>query len=368
LESCPTFRLSGDEVESPRGRINLVRACAEGTADWSEARHALDTCLGCRACETACPSGVRYGEILENARAHLALNPAQVAFLEVLTRPGLLRVAASLAPPRMPQGIVSPEPSEADVPRPPNRPAWPPLEERTLPPIRGEVALLRGCAMSVYYDDVNEATERLLRRVGYRVVAAPSLCCGALHAHAGRTEAAAQRLRDLEAALPNVPLIVNSAGCGSHLKDAGWGARAKEATTFLWENGLQAVLAGASGLQGLTLTYHDACHLAHGQGVRQPPRQLLASIPGVQLVELVESDTCCGSAGIYNLTQPHRARALLDRKWNHIRQTGAQLVATGNPGCLAWIAQAAREADSHIEVRHTLDILESAFSGLRPLF
>lgn len=368
LESCPTFRLSGDEVESPRGRINLVRACAEGQADWSEARHALDTCLGCRACETACPSGVRYGEILEQARAHQAPNPAQALFLEVLTRPGLLRMAASLAPPRMPKGILSPEPTEADVPRLPNRPDWPPLEESLLPPIRGEVAILRGCAMSVYYDDVNEATVRLLRRVGYRVVAAPALCCGALHAHAGRAEAAAQRLRDLEAALPNVPLIVNSAGCGSHLKDAGCGARVKEATTFLWENDLPSALTSAPGLPGYGLTYHDACHLAHGLGVRQPPRQLLSSIPGVRFVELAESDTCCGSAGIYNLTQPRRARALLDRKWDHVRQTGAQIVATGNPGCLAWIAQAAREAGSPIEVRHTLDVLESAFCGLRPLF
>ncbi|MBX3095351.1 MAG: (Fe-S)-binding protein [Fimbriimonadaceae bacterium] len=377
LESCPTFRLSGNEVESPRGRINLVRAAVEGEIEWKDTQHSLDTCLGCRACETACPSGVRYGAILESSRVELrrrSHNQAYDGLLNLMTSPSALQaqlIAARLLPttriPRFLSKFISNDPPEADLPRVSDAYPWPPVEAKSLPPVRGEVALLEGCVMRVLYPDVNEATVRLLRRVGLRVVPVDVGCCGALHAHAGDATTASEREEAMRQLLPiDMPLVVNSAGCGSHLLETRIASQVAEISTLLVANGLHQRLQTAPGLSNTTVTYHDACHLAHGQGVRSAPRELIAAIPGVTLVELSEPDTCCGSAGTYNLTQPRRARALLDRKWENIVATGASIVATGNPGCHAWISQAAREQGRQVRIMHTLDLLESAFSGLRP--
>ncbi|MFN8220297.1 MAG: (Fe-S)-binding protein [Fimbriimonadales bacterium] len=191
--------------------------------------------------------------------------------------------------------------------------------------------------MRVLFPRVHEATRRLLRRVGYTVREGDLGCCGALHAHNGYLDEG----RAMRARVPDdLPIVVDSAGCGSWLKD---GKRpAVDVSEFLFAVGLVQRLAESHGLE-ITVAYHDACHLAHGQGVRQPPRDLLAAIPQVRLEPLAESDTCCGSAGIYNIAQPKMARRLLERKWRHIEESGADVVALGNPGCHAWIAQAARE-------------------------
>lgn len=378
LEACPTFQLTGNETLSPRGRIYLARSADAGELDWSDdVRDAFDNCLGCRACETACPSGVQYGQILELAREQLeTAKPRRAIRLlnDGLANPTLFRTQIALAGllpgkrlPKPLSRLISGQDPEADTPTLTVPSPWPSLSESDCPPVRGEVTLLEGCVMRVLYADINEATTRLLRRVGFRVTPTSAGCCGALHAHSGYLEKAHALLDTLAEALPeDKPLIVNSAGCGSHLKSSALAARSREATTFLHEHGLREALAKAPGFpQGLTVTYHDACHLAHGQGVRDIPRELIAAIPGVTLVPLAEADMCCGSAGTYNITQPETARQLLDRKWANVERTRASIVATGNPGCHAWIAQAAREHGRTVRVLHTLDLLEAAFSGLR---
>ncbi len=373
LESCPTFVLSGKETESPRGRIYLARSMESGVLPWSaDNRQPFDSCVGCRACEPACPSGVRYGEILELARSRLErVAPRKQArlLLDVVTNPVLFRLQAGLASlvpglkaPRWLARHLTPEGQRAEVPPLRRVAEWPPLESAGLPPVKADVALLEGCAMKVLFPDVHEATERLLRRVGIGSVRIKG-CCGALHAHAGFLEKAhALALRLTKQLGPDRQLVVNSAGCGSWLKEAG--LPVLDATVFLAAHGLVQALRTSRGLSGTVATYHDACHLAHGQGVRTQPRELLSAVPGLRLVPMVESDTCCGSGGVYNVLQPRLAQALLDRKWSNICLTGSQVVVTGNPGCLAWIEQASRRAGGSPTVQHTLSLLESSFSGL----
>lgn len=374
LESCPTYVETGIEMESPRGRIYLVRSADEGRIEWEAIREHLDLCLGCRACETACPSGVEYGAIFEIARQRLEKTKPQSAkhgLLRNISEPGRLKLQLALGkllPGKKIPGFVSRalsgEAPGADRPRAQPRSNWPPLDEAKLPPVKGEVYLLEGCAMSVLFPRVHEATRRLLRRVGYAIRETSAGCCGALHAHNGYLhEAEAMRsavLRDH----PNseLPILVNSAGCGSWLKDGGSG-RTQDISVFLHQNGLTRHLEGSKGLK-VRLTYHDACHLAHGQGVRSEPRELLKAIPNIEFIELGEADRCCGSAGIYNVLQPKMARRLLDRKWRHVQESQAQIVALGNPGCHAWLEQAARETGQKTRVLHTMEVLEASISGI----
>jgi glycolate oxidase iron-sulfur subunit len=397
LEACPTYVLTGHETESPRGRIYLVRSAEEGKIAWEQARPHLDRCLGCRACEPACPSGVQYGQILELSRDRLEERRPHRAkrwLLAGVTSPVRLRLqllVGKLWPGKRVPGwlsrLLSREAPEADLPRALPDCCWPPLEEAKLPPVRGEVYLLEGCAMRVLYPGVHEATRRLLRRVGYSVREAEAGCCGALHAHNGQLEEAKKMAAELASALDmagdparpastpltpsssrsapggggEAPLIVNSAGCGSFLKEQPeWEDRVFDAAEFLFRNGLAQALAEAPGLRAC-VTYHDACHLGHGQGIRREPRELLQAIPGIEYVELEEADRCCGSAGIYNLLQPKLARALLERKQDFLERSGAEIVALGNPGCHAWIAQGARERGARVRVLHTMEVLERAF-------
>ncbi|MFI5385726.1 MAG: (Fe-S)-binding protein [Fimbriimonadales bacterium] len=409
LESCPTFLMTGEETESPRGRIYLVRSANEGVLEWEQARLHLDRCLGCRACETACPSGVEYGQIFEIARDKLETlhtRPAKKALLKNLTDPKKVRLQLKLGRlmpghrvPGLVSRLLSGQAAEADRPIAQRADTLPPLDESKLPPVKGEVYLLEGCVMRVMYPRVHEATRRLLRRVGFTVREVEQGCCGSLHLHAGYMDEARARSRKLTEALSGeLPVIVDSAGCGSTMKEYGalldstpnplltfprsetasssatsrekneagaLGGRVQDASEFLLANGLVEELKNSPGL-AIRTTYHDACHLAHGQGVRSQPRDLLRAIPGIDLADLSESDMCCGSAGIYNLTQPKFARQLLERKWNNIEATGAEIVAMGNPGCHAWIGQAASEHGNHIPVLHTMELLEAAFIGLEP--
>ena len=376
LESCPTFVVTGQETESPRGRIYLVRSAVEGKLAWEAAKPHLDLCLGCRACETACPSGVQYGAILELAREEVRKRSgwdAKRFLLKGLTRPSelkwnlaLMRLWPGKRLPRLLSLLLSGKAPEADRPRAPSESSWPPLEEAKLPPVKGEVYLLEGCAMRVLYPRVHEATRRLLRRAGYVVRPSPNAgCCGALHAHNGYLEDAKSMLAKLLEAFPDseLPVVVNSAGCGSWTRDATASDRFVDAAVFLHRSGFADLLSGSKGL-GSRLTYHDACHLSHGQQVRAEPRELLKAIPSIEFVELGEADRCCGSAGIYNVVQPEMARTLLDRKWGHVEETAAEIVALGNPGCHGWIAQAAREKGGRVRVLHTMEVLEAAFTGL----
>lgn len=422
LESCPTFLITGEETESPRGRIYLVRSADEGKLDWEETRPHLMRCLGCFACETACPSGVEYGQIFEIARDRLEsakTHHTKKALLASLTDPGKVRLQLRLGrllPGRRIPGILSRllsgEKPEANRPVAQESSSWPPLDESSLPAIRGEVYLLEGCVMRVLFPRVHEATRRLLRRIGYAVREAPQGCCGSLPLHAGYLDEARARAASLIRALPgDLPVIVDSAGCGSTMKGYGemmastpstpnpllifprseragesdprhgkneegardprrekneegaFASRVFDASEFLLANGLAEELRKSDGVEAVA-TYHDACHLAHGQGIRSQPRDLLRAVPGLKLMDLNEADMCCGSAGIYNLTQPKMARELLERKWRNVETTGASIVAMGNPGCHAWIAQAAEEHGQRIQVLHTMELLESSFVQL----
>ena len=374
LEACPTFTETGSELESPRGRIYLVRSALDGKLNWKDdvGPH-LDRCLGCRACETACPSGVEYGAILELARERLSRERKEFAkksILALTSRAGLFRLSTHLPAKRIPTPInrlLTGQKPEADLPSPFPFPDYPPLDEAALPPVRGEVYLLEGCAMRVLFPGVHVALRRLLRRVGIAVREAPSQgCCGSMHLHNGELKEYDRLAGNLAAAMPgDLPIVVDSAGCGSSMKETpAFAGRTKDASEFLRAEGLMDVLREGPGLDA-TLTYHDACHLAHTQGIRSAPRELLGAIPRLRMVDLEESDTCCGSAGIYNVMQPKLARSLLERKYGHIAATGAGIVAMGNPGCHAWIAQAAREHGGKVRVMHTIEVLEEAMGEKR---
>ena len=389
LPQCPTYRVLGEEMDSPRGRIYLMRAAAEDRIGLTPTlAHHLDLCLGCRACETACPSGVPFGQLLEATRGQLerrgvtapGRDGATLRFLlEVFPHPG--RLGPMLHALRMYQwsgmqalvrgfGLLAPfkqlQAMEALLP-------WLPAPAGPLPELiparglrRGRVGLLVGCVQRFFYPDVNVDTARLLSAAGYEVVVPRTQeCCGALHLHAGRIDEFRAMARRLIPAFVDVDLVVvNAAGCGSALKEYGhW--LADDAARFFAERvrDVSEVLVGCDlPLRPLreTVTYHDACHLAHGQRIRAEPRELLRRIPGLTLVELPDSELCCGSAGVYNLLEPEMAGELGRRKARCIRETGARVVVAGNPGCLMQMRQHCRAEGLSVEVAHPVTLLARA--------
>jgi glycolate oxidase iron-sulfur subunit len=386
LPQCPTYLTLGQEMDSPRGRLYLMRAAAEGRISLNDtvARH-LDLCLGCRACETACPSGAAYGSLLEAARAALAPrrpvrerllaralfavfpHPARVgAMLRVLKLyrasglAGLVRRRRLLD--RHPR-LRAMEALVGDVPQAEPLPAVVPAIGKR----RGRVGLLAGCVQRHLYPHVNRDTARLLSLAGWEVVVPRGQgCCGALELHAGHLEAFRARARALVAAFPADCdfVVTNAAGCGSAMKEYSHGMDEPVMRGFaLKTRDISEMLAEAElplGRLEATVAYHDACHLAHGQKIRREPRDLLARIPGVVLVDLPESDLCCGSAGVYNLLEPEVAERLLVRKVQRIAETGAAVIATGNPGCLLQIAKGCRERGLAVEVAHPVELLARA--------
>jgi glycolate oxidase iron-sulfur subunit len=388
LPVCPTYRTLGEEMDSPRGRVYLMRAVAEGRLDVTDTytRH-LDLCLGCRACETACPAGVPFGSLLETARADIERRgrPARRRLLDALLfgvfpHPerfamalGLLRRyrRAGLHALVRRTGLLRRFPRlaamDALLPEVPSTHDELPEFLAARGHARGRVALLIGCVQRYLFADVNRDTMRLLAAAGWDVVAPRGQgCCGALELHGGRLEAFRTRARALGTALPSdVDWVVsNAAGCGSALRDyAHWvdddAARRIAAST----RDVTELLADADlPLQPLrlTATYHDPCHLAHGQRVREAPRALLRRIPELTLVPLADSELCCGSAGLYNVLEPEMADRLLAAKIERIVETGATTVVTGNPGCLMQIARGARERGLDLDVVHPVSLLARA--------
>jgi glycolate oxidase iron-sulfur subunit len=400
LPACPTYLETGSEADSPRGRLVLMRKMHEGSLSPSDAdvtRH-LDLCLGCRACETACPSGVPYGRILETARERI--NAEQVrpvrtdfsrsALLGTLTQPKKMTIAMRVAQAltggvvpapaiRLLSGRVTAEAQTTSLPKQLS-PPLPPAVTAAIGPKRARIGVLTGCAMRVLFGDVNQDTVRVLAANGCEVlVNRRQGCCGALHGHNGYGDEARSLAKDLIDAFTPFDgldaIIVNSAGCGSQMKEYGqlladdpnyankataFVAKVRDVSEWLEEIGWVAPLKSLGDMP-VTMTYHDACHLAHGQGVREAPRALLARLPNTQWVTLPESEVCCGSAGIYNFTEPDMARRLQARKLDNILSTGASVVATGNPGCLAWIKSGLQERGlPDIRVAHPITLLADA--------
>jgi len=390
LPQCPTYRVLGEEMDSPRGRVYLMRAAAEGRTGLTPglARH-LDLCLGCRACETACPSGVPFGQLLEATRAQLERQGVQAPATDRSTLdfalnlfPSPSRLGSLLGMLRLYQwsgmqaivrglGLLAPfrklQAMESLLPRPPASPA--PVPELTLARgrRRGRAGLLLGCVQRFFYPDVNADTVRLLSAAGWEVVVPREQeCCGALHLHAGRLEefrAMAGRLMGAFGSDLDI-IVTNAAGCGSALKEYGHWLEGPAAAAFSAKvmDVSEALVEAKLPLGELreTVTYHDACHLAHGQKVRRQPRELLKRIPGLTLVELADSDLCCGSAGVYNLLEPGIAQELARLKVERIKESGARIVATGNPGCIMQIAQQCRAEGMAVEVAHPVTLLARA--------
>jgi glycolate oxidase iron-sulfur subunit len=439
LPTCPTYAVLGTEMDSPRGRIYQMQAVAEGrmavSADFVEHMYC---CLGCRACETACPSGVQFGKLIEAAReqiqleadqaeplaeiAPLSLSQAEMhtpsaseqagttatfarrmlrrfffdvmlpsrpltsltfAGLKIYQRSGLQRLARQSGLLERVDQLPTPFQGQITTPEALMPQATGDLFPQALPeispaigPRRYRVGFISGCIMDQIYRDINEATIRVLTANGCEVITPRSQqCCGALHVHAGEGERGRQLARhniDIFERYACDAIIINSAGCGSNLKEYGhllrddpayaeraraFSALVKDISEFL--SGLASPLP--MGELPYTVAYHDACHLAHGQKIKQQPRQLLRSIPGLKLVELKEADWCCGSAGIYNITNQEMASTLLERKMQNISASKADVIATGNPGCMMQIALGVRSRGLDIQVLHPVQLLDEAY-------
>jgi glycolate oxidase iron-sulfur subunit len=383
LPTCPSYILLGNEMDSPRGRIYMMKAGTEGRMTMSEGMVGhFDTCLGCMACETACPSGVRYAPLVEETRAaieHHHTRPLgervfRRLLFSLLPYPARLRLFAlplalvnalrdrkgvlSLLPRKL-RNLIELAPDARHA-----RSASVPEHTDAIGATRLRVGFVTGCVQQVFYGHVNDATVRVLAAEGCEVVAPRSQgCCGALALHSGCDEDARGFARKLIASFEraNVDLVVvNAAGCGSAMKtygelfrnDSAWSARAQ---------------AFAAKVRDVTevLASLDACHLGHAQGIRQEPRDLLAAIPGVTLVPVAESDICCGSAGIFNLVQPEMAAELGRRKAAHIAAASPDIIATTNPGCMLQITAAARAAGNDRPIVHVVEILDASIRGER---
>jgi glycolate dehydrogenase iron-sulfur subunit len=377
LPHCPTYRLTGEESASPRGRIAAMRAIDEGRAVVDDTFASfMDLCLSCRACEDVCPSHVPFGRMMERARVQIEpLRTRRERFLRwvgldvVLPRQWMLAAATTLTPlarPLLPKGVRALIPN-ANRGRHLPRVTEPPAGTEA----RGTVAVLAGCVQDQWYRDVNHATIRVLARNGWRVVVPRGqTCCGALQAHYGRLDTSRRLARRNLAAFEGIDhLVVNAAGCGAHLKEIGelldgdvgaaaLGARVSDLMEFLDEHGVEPPVAGA-GVKHVA--YHDACHALRAQLIHAQPRRVLRSIPGLELVELDNGDRCCGAAGLYNVLQPELSSDLRAQKTEAIVASGASVVASANPGCSMQLVAGLRERGASVEVVHPVELLDRAY-------
>jgi glycolate oxidase iron-sulfur subunit len=424
LPTCPTYLLWGEEMDSPRGRIYLMKAGVEGRAEMTSSfvQH-FDRCLGCLACVTACPSGVQYAPLIEKTRAQvergyartaadrlfrtllLSLVPyparLRLAFVPLVIVGGLVRATGrALAGRRSASGV----PHHQERQQPGGQPTLlqrigaalalsPPVTWRSLfhhipeqteavGPTRMQAAVLTGCVQRLAFADVNNATVRVLAAEGCRVRApARQGCCGALSLHSGHIEQARTLARhniEVFEAAGVERIVVNAAGCGSAMKEYGellaqdpaWAGRAHAFSAKVCDVSEALALLGGPRAPRHAIrarvVYHDACHLAHGQGVRTEPRAMLQDIPGVELLTPVESEICCGSAGIYNLVQPEPAAQLGARKAQHIAALSPDMIATGNPGCILQIAAAARGFGYNWPIFHPIELVDASIRGVDP--
>lgn len=406
LPTCPTYDATGRERNSPRGRISLMRAIADGDLEISSSfADEMSYCLGCLACQTACPAGVQYGVLFETARSDIQASGVDASpkrrFWKALTlrflfmRPQALRAAGRLLRFHQRSGFEALSRRAgltrllpADLRRlEPQAPAIAPKFSNALiapveeprEPARYRVALLTGCVQDLVFPDINRDTADVLLANGCAVeTPASQPCCGSLHAHNGELEMAAELARRMIDLLPPDrydAIITNAGGCGSHLRHYSpllgedpryaerarvWDSKVRDIQEWLVEIGLRQPAASPFD-EPTTVTYHESCHLVHGQKISRQPRALLGLLPGITLTELPEASWCCGSAGIYALTQPEQADALLQRKVGHIATTGAALVATANPGCHLQIARGLQSAGSPAQVVHPVTLLARAY-------
>ena len=396
LPTCPTYVETKRERNSPRGRIALMRSIADGTSSVSEAfADEMYYCLGCLACQTACPAGVHYAELFETARAEVeranVLPGVERGFwrwlaLDVIfMRPWMLRAIGMVLRLYQQSGLEAllrrvrffgllPKKFESLEKQTPKMSCA--VSDELIDAVetpaepRYRVGMLTGCVQDIAFSDVNRATVDVLLANGCEVITPRSQsCCGSLHAHNGAVENARElALRQMSAFdLDSLDAIItNAGGCGSHLKSYShllpdhpmakkWDAKVKDIHEWLAEIGLRAPTSPC-GVD--RVTYHESCHLCHGQKVTRQPRELLKAIPGLEVVELPESNWCCGSAGIYNITQPEQSQKLLERKAGHIRTTGCQHVATSNPGCHLQIQ---RGMNDEVQVTQPVLLLAAAY-------
>ena len=388
--TCPTYVLLGDELDSPRGRIYLIKEMLENDRPATSAvvQH-IDRCLSCLSCMTTCPSGVHYQHLIDHARVHvertyrrpLPERWLRSALAAILPYPRRVRAALAAAALVRPFARLMPAPLRAMLELAPRRRAAEQAERdspaRSAAPRRKRVALVTGCVQTVIAPEINAATIRLLERCGVEVVRVDG-CCGALVHHLGkerRAESLAAALVErLHGELEGAGLdavVANASGCGTHVKDFGYlfrddarlaaraaavSAKARDVTEVLAELGLPPVMRRAAPL---AVAYHSACSMQHGQKVEQPPRALLAAA-GFAVKEIAEGHLCCGSAGTYNVLQPELATRLRDRKLGHVARTGAAVVATGNVGCITQLRAGGAA------VVHTVELLDWATGGPRP--
>lgn len=398
--SCPTYVETGNENDSPRGRIYLMRAVADGRLGLStDVRRHLDLCLDCRACESACPSGVQYGRIIEPFKVAMQRSAEPAEKTSLLQRlilhhlfPYKGRVKLALAPARLLQRVGLIDAAErvglmkllpptlrrmqAMLPKLGGGGARLPEVLAPEGPKRARVALFLGCVADAMMPETNAATARVLQKNGCEVVIPRNqVCCGAIHYHSGvEDEALALARKNLDAMNPDAfdAIVTNAAGCGAMLKDyghlvtgqdqaraKGFAGKVKDISEFLVSLGIVKPEHGISG----SVTYHDACHLCHAQQIRNQPRELLGMIPGLELKPLEESELCCGAAGTYNLTQPEMSERLGKRKMDNIEASGADIVATGNIGCILQVARKVKERGSKMRVVHPIDLLDEAYRG-----
>ena len=402
LQTCPTYLLWGEEMDSPRGRIYQMRAVQEGKAKLDETfvGH-MDACLSCVACMPACPSGIDYGKLIEATRAQIERNyprswaermrrklgmkmlssPGQLAmtrrFASAYQKSGLCALVRGLGITRLlPKHLRSLESLMPELRPTEQLPEVMPAQGTK----RMRVGLMLGCVQDTFFSHVNAATARVLAAEGCEVVMPqPQPCCGALMIHAGVEQQAlalARQLIDTFEAAKVEAVVSNAAGCGSNLKDYGYllrddpryreravdfSRRCRDVSELLAELGPRAERKPVA----IKLAYHDACHLQHAQGISAAPRTLLKQIPGLELLEVPEAAICCGSAGVYNLSQPETAEALGDRKAANVLSTSPDFVATGNPGCTLQIEAALRRAGSPVRVVHTVEVLDASIRGVQ---
>jgi glycolate oxidase iron-sulfur subunit len=400
LPTCPTYAELGVEMDSPRGRIYLMRAVVEGKLSLSDPyQQHISLCLGCRACETACPSGVKFGQLLEEARGQIEQAGAPqhpplakwlrvLAFKGILPRPMVLRTLGNLLLLYQYSGLRA-------LINHPTVARWLPERlsglDQLLPVLpkrayrarvraftpaqgerRGRVGFVAGCVMPIFFAQVNDATVQLMSANGFEVITPQAQrCCGALHAHAGEREDARRLARQNIEAFAEARvdwIVVNAAGCGAMLKEyhellhhdallRGAAKQFSERVLDVSQFFERFPFRGPLGELPLRVAYDDPCHLIHGQRVKEEPRRMLRSIPGLQLLEVKEADWCCGSAGIYNLLHPELSRQILERKMQHLAAVEPDVITTGNPGCLLQIGIGAKQHGLTAPVVHPIELL-----------